>query len=129
MVSRSKGSRSQLLQTTNPLIARPLSESPNSAWLSCAGFGANAFPLLVQLMSYIAAVGTMFNVFSYDAVWVGHQGRASSIEAELRPSGTRTTLQRPGVEPITYPCRVDTLRVMQRTRVTRYKIYFEQITN
>ncbi len=27
-----KGSRSQLLQTTNPLIARPLSGSPNCAW-------------------------------------------------------------------------------------------------
>ncbi len=30
--SRSKGYRSQFLQTTNPLIARPLSGSPNCAW-------------------------------------------------------------------------------------------------
>ena len=32
LVGRSQGSRSQLLQTTNPLIARPLSGSPNCAW-------------------------------------------------------------------------------------------------
>ncbi len=65
---RSKGSRSLLLQTTNPLITWPLSGSHNWAlyWVA-----AKAFPILILLMSrtWQTAVGTTFNVFSYYAVW------------------------------------------------------------
>ena len=51
----SKSSRFQSLQTTNPLIARPLSESPNCAMHGneLRLFGAKAFLLLILIMSRI----------------------------------------------------------------------------
>ncbi len=43
-VSRSKGSRSQSFQSTNPLITRPLSRIPNSTWYS-SPFRCRAYAL------------------------------------------------------------------------------------
>ena len=40
-----------------------------------------------------------------------------SIEAEYRASGTSSKVPLPSIEPITFQCRADTLRVMPRTRV------------
>ena len=45
-----KGSISQLLQTTNPLIARPLSGSPNCAWYWVAPVMGQGIPLPKLLM-------------------------------------------------------------------------------
>ena len=49
-----------VLRTTNPLIARPLSESRNCAWYCVMPHTINVSHL---------TVGTTLNVFSYDAVW------------------------------------------------------------
>ena len=45
------------------------------------------------------------------------QCRALSIKAEHRASGTRTTVPRPSIKPITFPCWVGWLHVLTRTRV------------
>ncbi len=64
-----KTQRSQSLQTTIILIARPLSYL--FMVFSCACFGQKHSPLLILLFctSDIAAVVTIFNVFGYDVVW------------------------------------------------------------
>ncbi len=71
--SRSQaGSRFQILQTTNPLIARPLSGSLNCAWYWVTlvlGQGIPPYSYFYCRASDIAVVGTTFNVFSYNAVW------------------------------------------------------------
>ncbi len=41
----------------------------------------------------IAAEGTTFNIFIYDAVRAEHRGRAYGIKAEHRASGTRTMVE------------------------------------
>ncbi len=47
-------------------------------------FGTNAFSILIQCRAFdLAAIGTTFNVISYDAVWADH-----------RALGTRTTVPR-----------------------------------
>ena len=78
----SKGSMSQLLQTTNPLIARPLSGSPNCDELRL--FGAKALHLLILLMSRIWHSSSRYNVFSYDAVWAEHRTRHLPNAEQIR---------------------------------------------
>ncbi len=60
----------QLLQTTNPLLARTLTESPELCLVLAKPF---SLLLMILLMSHSihssAAVDTSLNVFSYDAVW------------------------------------------------------------
>ena len=72
-LQRSKGSRSQLLQTTNPLITRrPLSGSPDcpSYWVApVLGQGIPHTHTINVAHHLLAAVDKTFNVFSYDAVW------------------------------------------------------------
>ena len=65
----------------------------------------------------IAAVGTTFNVFSYDAVL----GRV--FEAKLWLSHI-ATVPRPRLEPITFPCRANALHVMPRMRVFQRDYYW-----
>ena len=71
---------SNVLQTTNPLIARPLSGSPK-----CACFGPRHSPYSNSLYraTDLAAVGTILNVFSYDAV--------SDRDTNLSPSRKKRT--------------------------------------
>ena len=65
-VSRSKGSRNQLLQTTNPLIARPCLGVLTVPGNKLHMFWAQVFP---STQTINVAVGTTFIVFSYDTVW------------------------------------------------------------
>ncbi len=69
--SRSKCSRSQQLQSDNPLIAKPLTVSPNFA-MDVSDLRLCSFPFSystnVAHLYNIATVGTTFKVSSYDSV-------------------------------------------------------------
>ncbi len=69
--------------------------------------------------SDIAVVGATLNVFSYDAVWVGH--RTIEVESEHRGRFRKSIntaehqilgLLRPSIEPINFPCRADALHAI-----------------
>ena len=85
---QSKGSRSQSLQTTNPLIARPLSGSPKCAMcmvLSCTCLEPRHFPYSYYYYrtSGIAAAVNTCNVFSFYAVWTEHRTRHLSYAEQM----------------------------------------------
>ncbi len=62
------------LQTTNPLIAKCLSESPNCAWYWVAQvWGQGIPPPQPYRASDIAAFGTTLNFFRYEAVLAEHR--------------------------------------------------------
>ncbi len=77
--------------------------------MSCAFLGQGVFPTRTI---NLAALGTTFNVFTYNAVWAEHRGRALSIKAKHRELGTGIMVPRPSIEPITFLRRVDTLHVL-----------------
>ncbi len=68
------------IKTTNPLIARPLSEKFRLCMvMSCACYGLRHSPHFNYIYREpdIAAVGTIFNIFSYDAA----SGRYSNLSS------------------------------------------------
>ncbi len=73
-ISWSKGSITQLLQTTNPLIALCLSGSPNCVGNELRLLLDQGIPLThtIKQAFDLAAVGLTFNVLSYDLVWAEH---------------------------------------------------------
>ncbi len=97
------------LQTTNPLIAWPLSEKSQLCMVtSCACFWPRHSPYSNYLCraSDIAAVGTIFNVFSYDVV--------SARDSNLSPSRRRADA--PRVEPRS--------QVMKMTNISYFNIFW-----
>ncbi len=80
--SRSQGSRLKLLQTTNPLIARPLCGSPNCACYWVAPVLGQGIPLPILLMSRIWHSSSRYNFWAEN--WTHHLPIAERMRYQLR---------------------------------------------